>query len=98
MERTGSISSNPTGTSLSRYLQAIGRADTKNQALSFSQDWPDSPSVSLTLKSEVSPGTTSSLPFVAYGLASEYVSAEYGVSVIGALAPKMRRVPFYSSV
>jgi HK97 family phage major capsid protein len=97
------VSALQTGTAFSRYCMVLGasRGDTYT-ALTLAERFKDSPTVHATLdglstKAAVAPATTTDAtwvsPLAAYGIAREALQLLRGVSVIGALEGKMRRVP-----
>jgi HK97 family phage major capsid protein len=76
-------------------------------ALEVSRQWRDTPHVTaalegLSTKAAASAGTTTDAtwagPLAGYGIASEALTLLRGVSILGALEPKMRRVPFHIKV
>jgi HK97 family phage major capsid protein len=77
------------------------RGDTYRAMLAAEQ-FKDSPTVLATFelrqKAAVAPATTTdstwASPLASYGIAGEALALERGISIIGQLAPKMRRVPF----
>ncbi|MBA2305735.1 MAG: hypothetical protein H0W08_24310, partial [Acidobacteria bacterium] len=101
------VSSLPTGTSLSRFImaKAMARGDSM-AAQMISEGWVDVPTVRATLaleaKASISPATTTDAtfagPLASYGLAAEALQLERGISIVGQLAPRMRRVPFHTRV
>jgi len=101
------VSSLPTGTALSRFImvKALSRGDSM-AAQVISEAWLDVPQVEATLalegKAAVSPGTTTDAtfagPLAVYGVAAEAIALERGVSIVGQLIPKMRKVPFRAKV
>jgi Phage capsid family len=105
---TRPISVVPKGTALSRLLMALGDAggDTFHAQLTAAR-WKDTPTVAAVLdkwhtKAAVAAGVTSDAtfagPLAVYGVASEALAIERGISIVGQLAPKMRRVPFRTKV
>src|SRR5688572_15436357 len=93
----------PTGTALSRYMMVLGASRGQSMlAEMLTERFKDSPTVKATLelrtKAAVAPGLTSDAtwagPLAVHGVANEALQLERGVSIIGQLAPKMRRVPF----
>lgn len=101
------VSALPTGTAYSRYVMtlAAARGDSMAAAL-IAERFRDSPQVKATLelatKAAVSPGATSDATWAGalsvHGIAHEALALERGISIIGQLAPKMRRVPFRTDV
>ena len=102
------VSTLPDGTTFSRVLMLLGaaRGDVYRAQL-MAAEWKGTPNVKATLefwneKAAVAPGTTTDAtwagPLSAYGTAREALALERGVSIIGQLAPKMRRVPFKTKV
>lgn len=101
------VSALPPGTALSRYLmvKALARGDSYGAQL-LAERFKDSPTVHATLelltKAAVAPATTSDAtnagPLAIHGVAGEALTLERGLSIIAALAPKMRRVPFRTAV
>jgi HK97 family phage major capsid protein len=97
------VSALPTGTAFARFLmvKATARGDTLRE-LQIAERFKDSPTVHATLelitKAAVSPATTTdgtwAGPLAQYGVAGEALQLLRGASIIGALEPKMRRVPF----
>ncbi|HXG54019.1 MAG TPA: phage major capsid protein [Vicinamibacterales bacterium] len=85
--------------------KALGHGDSMASQV-ISEGWLDVPQVEATLKLEgkaaVSPGTTTDAtfagPLAAYGISSEAIALERGVSIVGQLIPKMRRVPFRAKI
>lgn len=100
---TRSLSALPMGTGFSRYLHALtaSRGDTQ-RAQAFAQRWRDSPQVSAAFefrtKAAVGAGTTTDAtwakPLVTTGLAAEAISLLRGLSIVGQLEPRLRRVEF----
>lgn len=97
------VSALPTGTALSRLIMVKALSHGDNMAAQvISEAWLDVPQVQATLaleaKAAVNPGTTTDAtfagPLAVYGIASEAIALERGVSIVGQLIPKMRRVPF----
>jgi HK97 family phage major capsid protein len=103
------VSSLPAGTALSRYLMVKGLGGVHNIDVD-ARAWRQTPQVIECLRDEfrvvtkaaVPPGSTSDAtnasPLAAYGLATEALALLRDVSIIGALEPKMRRVPFRTKV
>jgi HK97 family phage major capsid protein len=101
------VSSLPQGTALSRFVLALAahRGSTV-AAAAMAERWRDTPQVAATLgewystKAATAPGTSTdatwAAPLAPYGLSREALALERGVSIIGRLAPKMRKVPFHS--
>ena len=97
------VSALPTGTALSRFImaKALSRGDSM-AAQVISERWLEVPQVRATLeletKASISPGTTTDAtfagPLAVYGVSNEALAIERGVSIVGQLIPKMRRVPF----
>lgn len=94
----------PKGTAYSRLLMAlgVGHGDTYTTRVAAEQ-FKSTPQVFAVIegwhtKAAVAPGTTTDAtyagPLVGYGIAAEALALERGTSIIGALEPKMRRVPF----
>ena len=106
---TRPLSSLPSGTALSRYIQAkaFGRGDA-HRALVIAERWMDSPQVKACLEDElhtkaaIAPGTTSDAtfasPLAAHGIAAEALELVRGLSILGALENKFRRTPFRTNV
>jgi hypothetical protein len=98
----------PTGTAVSRYLMALGLGGgSLADAVEISRQWRNTPHVTaalegLSTKAAVSSGTTTDAtwagPLAGYGIASEALTLLRGASIVGALEPKMRRVPFHIKV
>lgn len=97
------ISALPVGSALSRFImaKALSRGDSLSAQV-ISEAWLDTPQVRATLeleaKATVLPGTTTDAtfagPLAAFGIASEAIALERGLSIVGQLIGKMRRVPF----
>ena len=99
----------PSGTALSRYIvaKAHGRGDAM-RALVIAERWNDTPQVKACLEDElrgkaaIVPGTTSdatfAAPLAAHGIAAEALELVPGLSILGALENKFRRVPFRTNV
>src|SRR4030095_885544 len=89
------VNANSTGTNFSRYLMALARTKSYAEAASYADGtWPDSPEVSLVLRSETLPVTIGSAPaFLGYGLGREFLQLMDPFSIVARLAPSMRRVP-----
>lgn len=104
---TRPISALPAGTAFSRYCMVLGagRGDMGTELL-LAERFSDSPHVKATLdlrtKAAVAPGTTTDAtwasPLAAYGIATEALTLIRGASVLGALEPRFRRVPFRTQV
>jgi hypothetical protein len=106
---TRTLSYLPEGTALSRYMmaKAISRGDAF-RAQMIAERWCDSPQVKACLEDElhtkaaVAPGTTSDAtwaqPLAAHGIAAEALELVRGLSILGALENKFRRVPFRTTV
>jgi hypothetical protein len=103
---TRPVSILPAGTAFSRLTMALGfgGGDVLRTRMAAAM-WKDTPTVSKVLEHEdwhtkaaVSPGTTTDAtfagPLISYGVAAEAIAIERGLSVIGALAGRMRRTPF----
>lgn len=71
------------------------------EAAAFSERWKDTPQVSLVLKTAVEAGDTTTSGWASqltrYGIASEFMELDRGVSLFGQLKPRMRTVPFTAS-
>jgi HK97 family phage major capsid protein len=101
------VSALPTGTAFARYLmvKAAGKGDLYTE-LMLAEKFKDSPTVHATLelqmKSAVAAASTSDAtwagPLSLYGIAGEALQLLRGVSIIGQLEGKMRRVPFRTKV
>lgn len=93
----------PPGTALARYVQALafGRGSTLT-AREFALRWKDTPQVErafeLHSKAAVNPGTTSDAtwagPLAQTGIAGDVIALLRGTSIVGALEPRLRLVPF----
>lgn len=108
---TRPLSMLPEGTALSRYLmaKALGRGDGfRAQMIAEERGWRDSPQVhqclldELQVKAPVAAGVTTDAtftgPLAVYGIAREALTLIRGVSILGALESKFRRVPFRTKV
>ena len=88
------VSMLPKGTNLARYCIALGlsKGDAM-QALEIARQWEDTPAVS--------PGGLN-LPWgselAQYGIGAELIEALLPITVVGRMAPNMRKVPFRTSV
>lgn len=101
---TKPVSLLPTGTAFSRYCMALGLGGGYlPDAVEISRQWRDTPHVTAALeglhtKAAVGAGTTTDVAWAGslagYGIASEALTLLRGASIVGALEPKMRRVPF----
>src|SRR4030095_1637469 len=89
------VNANSTGTNFSRYLMALARTKSYAEAASYAdRTWPDSPEVSLVLRSETLPVTIGSAPaFLGHGLGRGLLYLMESYSIVSRLAPSMRRVP-----
>jgi hypothetical protein len=108
MATTRVVSNLPDGTALSRYLIAKGLGGL-GQIAADAHAWRQTPQVLeclheefLFTKAAVPPGTTSdatnAAPLAAFGIAKEALTLLRGLSIIGALEPRMRRIPFRTKV
>jgi hypothetical protein len=105
---TKPVSLLPTGTAVSRYLMALGLGDgSLGDAIEVSRQWRETPHVTAALedlytKAAVGAGTTTDAtwagPLAGYGIASEALTLLRGASILGALEPRMRRIPFHAKV
>ena len=111
---TRPVSILPKGTAFSRLVMALAASQGDSfRARLIAERWKDSPTVGAVLeqwgrkdewhsKAAVAAGTTTdatwAAPLAAYGVAAEALALERGQSIIAALAPKMRRVPFRTKV
>ena len=87
--------------------KAFGRGDA-HRALVTAERWIDTPQVKACLEDElhtkaaVAPGTTSDATFASplaqHGIAEEALALVRGMSILGALQDKFRRVPFRTNV
>jgi HK97 family phage major capsid protein len=101
------VSCLPTGTAVSRYIsaKALGGGD-RYRELTIAAQWLDSPQVKATLelheKAAVAAGSTTDAtwagPLAPYGIASEALTIMRGMSILGALESKMRRVPLHARI
>jgi len=104
---TRPVSVLPTGTAFSRFVTALvaGRGH-RGDSLALAQTWRGTPQVAaafeLMTKAATAPGTTTDPswlgPLVQTGLASEALSVLRGLSIVGALEGKVRRIPFQQKV
>lgn len=101
------VSALPFGSAFSRYLMVLGAGKGDMQTeLMLAERFKDSPQVYATLdlrtKAAVSAGTTTDAtfagPLAMYGVAHEALTLLRGASILGALEPKFRRVPFRTKV
>jgi HK97 family phage major capsid protein len=98
------VSALPTGTAVSRYItaKALGGGDFWTE-LQTAEKWKDTPQVKATLelqtKAAVPAGSTTdstwAAPLSAYGIAAEAITIMRGMSILGALEPKMQSVPLH---
>jgi len=102
---TKTVSLLPAGTALSRYCMALGMGgEHLSDAVEISRQWHTTPNVTAALeaKSTIAAGTTTdatwAAPIASYGIASEALTLLRGASILGALEPRMRRVPFRTKV
>ena len=106
---TRPVSLLPAGTALCRYVMAKAMSrDDAYRAMLYAERWTDTPHVKacfaaeLQGKAAVAPGTTTDAtwasPLAQYGIASEALTLIRGASILGALEPKFRRVPFRTKV
>ena len=87
--------------------KALGRGD-MYRALVTAERWMDTPQVKACLddelhtKAAVAPGTTSDATFASplaqHGIAAEALELVRGMSILGALENKFRRLPFETNV
>jgi HK97 family phage major capsid protein len=101
---TRPVSINPAGTSVSRYIIAkgLGGGD-RYRELMTAEKWLDTPQVKATLelqtKAAVPAGSTTDAtwagPLAPYGIASEALTIMRGLSILGALEGRMRKVPLH---
>jgi hypothetical protein len=95
------ISANPKGTNLARFVQAIVRSGGDFRGASIAaEEWRDSPAVHLALKAHVPAMSTSGAgaSLSTYGISNEFIELVRGQSILGKLEPKMRKVPFMTAV
>jgi hypothetical protein len=106
---TRPVSLLPPGTAVSRYLMVNALArDDGYRASVLAERFNTTPQVAACLTAElqgkaaIAPGTTTdstwASPLAAYGIASEALQLIRGASILGALEPKFRRVPFRTKV
>lgn len=108
MASTVSVSILPAGTALSRYLMCKGLGGLY-QIAADAREWRQVPQVVECLQAEfletkaaMAPGTTTDAtwasPLVSYGIAAEAMALLRDKSILGALAGRMRKVPFKTKV
>lgn len=99
---TKSISILPTGTAVSRFIiaKALGHGDSWSE-LQVAEKWLDTPQVKASLelhqKSAVPAGSTTDAtwagPLAPFGIGGEALTIMRGLSILGALEPRMQKVP-----
>ncbi len=93
------IYANAPGSDVGAYILHLANNDgNRHLAYEAAVRDPSRPAVAAVLKAEVTPLTTvgGGLPFMYYGLGAEATAAINAVSILGRLAPYMRRVGFYT--
>ena len=98
----------PAGTSFARLVAALGKSGGDSLRARFlAEAWRDSPEVLATLeawhhKAAVPSGSTTDAswagPLAPFGVAREALTILRGLSVVGTLEPRMRRVPLHVHV
>jgi len=94
------VSTNPKGTDLSRYIRALVLADGDMLAASaIADDWRGSPAVAWAFRSAVTAvDMTDAAVLKKSGIATELLEAVRANSIVGKLQDKMRHVPFLTTV
>ena len=104
---TRSISVLPTGTNVARYIRAhVESKGVVVRALQIAEGWRDTPLVAETFRLEqkaaVSPGTTTdptyAAPLVQTGVSAEAMTIARDLSVVAAITPRCRQVPFRMAI
>jgi hypothetical protein len=104
---TKAISLLPTGTNVSRYIHALVEgAGIDTNALQIAEGWRQSPLVAETFRLEqkaaMAPGMTTdatwAAPLVQTGIAAEALTVMRDLSVVAAIEPRCRQVPFRMAV
>jgi HK97 family phage major capsid protein len=104
---TTRVSALPSGTAFARYLQAkaLGHGSLGTE-LEIAKRWTDTPQVfealQLQTKAAVPAGSTTDAtwagPLSAYNIAGEALTIMRGMSILGALEPRMQRTPLHTRV
>lgn len=102
---TRPVSIVPPSVHVGRFVQALARArGSAESAAEIASAWRDSPHVSEIFRSKaaIAAGSTSTVGFAqelaTFGLASSAMELLRGISIVSALAPSMRRVPFFTKI